>query len=275
MMTTSSRSLLAFLPAVAAAVLLPVFAARVQAADPASGSDPVTARIDRTWQFLVAPYFVGANITGTSRVGRLPATDIDIVTGDILQNLHFGGMIHAEALYADTFGAIVDIAYMKLGGARDILRTSGRARVGVKQLIAETFFSYRAFRSDRGYVDVFAGGRYWDISLDLNVTGSIAGSFTATRGDNWLDPVIGVRGSHRLTERWQVDARADIGGFGLASDFTWNLQVGVGYRMSEVWTAHLMYKALSVDYDNDKTGPSRFAYDTITHGPMLGVSARF
>jgi len=262
------------LSAVAVAVFT-VLAVPARAAEPVPGSDPVKSRIDRTWQFVVAPYFVGANITGTSRVGRLPATDIDIGTGDILQNLHFGGMIHAEALYADTFGAIVDIAYMKLGGARDILRTGGRARVGVKQLIAETFLSYRALSTDRGHVDVFAGGRYWDISLDLNVTGSIAGSFTTTRGDNWLDPVIGVRGSRQLTERWQVDARGDIGGFGLASDFTWNLQGGVGYRLSDVWTAHLQYKALSVDYDNGKAGRARFAYDTITHGPVLGVSAQF
>ncbi|MEO9528141.1 hypothetical protein [Roseibium sp.] len=235
----------------------------------------VNVRVDRAWQFIVAPYFVGANITGTSQVGRLPNTDVDVSTGDILENLHFGGMIHAEALYDQTFGAFIDIAYMKLGNAQDILRTGGRARVGVSQLIVETMLTYRAYSSGNGFIDIYAGGRYWDISMDLNVTGSIAGNFTTTRGDNWWDPVIGLRGSHDLTDKWSLNARADIGGFGLASDFTWNVQGGAGYRFSEVWAAHLQYKVLSVDYDNGRSGTSSFAYDAITHGPVLGVSATF
>ncbi|POF29440.1 hypothetical protein [Roseibium marinum] len=87
--------------------------------------------------------------------------------------------------------------------------------------------------------------------------------------------MIGLRGSHDLTDKWSLSGRADIGGFGLASDFTWNVQGGAGYRFNDVWTAHFQYKVLSVDYDNGRTGPSSFAYDAITHGPVLGVSATF
>jgi hypothetical protein len=36
------------------------------------------------------------------------------------------------------------------------------------------------------------------------------------------------------------------------------------------------YKALGVDFDNDKPGtPDFFAYDAIAHGPLLGIVFRF
>ncbi|MBS8261823.1 hypothetical protein DYI23_16465 [Roseibium polysiphoniae] len=262
------------------AFALGLVAATAEAADlPANLDDDkagyVDQRIGRAWEFTVAPYFVGANIVGTAQVGRLPSTDVDVSTGDIIENLHFGGMIHAEALFQQRFGAALDIAYMKLGSSTDLLLTGGRARVGAKQLIVETFLSYRLHHSDTSYVDVFAGGRYWDVTLDLNVTGSIAGSFTTARGDNWWDPVIGLRGFHRFGEKWSINARADIGGFGAGSDFSWNVQGGAGYHINETWSAHLNYKVLSVDYDNGKSGNSSFEYDTITHGPLLGVMAKF
>lgn len=255
------------------------FADRVAAADLSTGPyvppAQVDERIDRTWEFLVAPYFVGANIAGTSQVGRLPATDIDIGTSDILENLRFGAMLRAEALYQQKFGAIVDAAYMNLGTATDTPLTGGRVRVGGSQLILETLLFYRALNTGQTSIDVIAGTRYWDISLDLDATGTIAGNFDINRGDNWLDPVVGARVSHQINDKWSVNLRGDIGGLGLGSDFSWNAQGGVGYNFNKTWSAHLQYKALYVDYDNNKSGTARFAYDTITHGPLIGIAARF
>ncbi len=245
---------------------------------PASAGPPqpaVNDRIERAWEFLFAPYFVGANIVGTTRIGRLPATDLDVGTDDILKNLRFGAMFRSEVLYRQTAGAFLDVAYMNLGSATTGPLTGGRVKVGVGQLIAEGMVFYRPYSTPQTTFDVYAGGRYWDVSLDVNATGTVAGNFDIDRGDNWIDPVIGVRGMHRFNENWSVNARADIGGFGIASDFTWNVQGGVGYHFNDTWSVHFQYKALDVDYDNDKQGTQRFAYDTITHGPLLGIAARF
>ncbi|MEM9633338.1 MAG: hypothetical protein AAGA50_18550 [Pseudomonadota bacterium] len=255
------------------------FVSEAVAADLSTGpvqvQEPINERVDRAWEFLVAPYFVGANITGTSQVGRLPATDVDIGTGDILENLRFGAMLRTEALYRQKFGAMLDVAYMNLATANDTPLTGGRVRIGGDQLILEGMLFYRAYNSPHTSVDVYAGGRYWDISLNLDATGTIAGNFDITRGDDWLDPVIGLRAMHMFNDKWSVNGRGDIGGFGVGSDFTWNVQGGVGYHFNKVWSAHFQYKALSVDYDNEKSGTSRFAYDTITHGPLIGIAARF
>ncbi|WP_157739065.1 hypothetical protein [Labrenzia sp. VG12] len=262
--------------AVLVSLLLPSLAGAADLAyDPAPVTEPVNQRIDKTWEFLVAPYFVAANITGTSQVGRLPNTDIDIGTDDILENLRFGGMIRTELIYQQKVGAMLDVAYMNLGSATDTPRGGGRIRVGVSQLILEGMGFYRAYATPQTSIDIYAGGRYWDIDLDLNATGTFAGNFTISRGDNWIDPVIGVRAFHMINDKWSVNARGDIGGFGAASDFTWNVQAGAGYHFNKTWSAHLQYKALGVDYDNGKSGTASFAYDTITHGPLLGIAARF
>ena len=249
-------------------------AADLPAADPAP-APAVNERVHKTWEFVVAPYFVGANITGTSQVGRLPATDIDIGTSDIIENLRFGAMLRTEALYEQKFGLMLDVAYMNLGTATDTPLTGGRVRVGGSQLILESMLFYRALNTGQTTVDLYAGTRYWDIDLDLDATGTIAGNFDISRGAEWLDPVVGVRAMHMINDKWSLNGRGDIGGFGAGSDFSWNAQAGVGYHFNKTWSAHFQYKALAVDYDNDKTGTGSFAYDTITHGPLLGVAARF
>ncbi|WP_395175635.1 hypothetical protein [Roseibium alexandrii] len=256
-----------------------VLPATVLAADlpqaPASEPVAVNERVNKTWEFVLAPYFVGANITGTSQVGRLPSTDIDIGTSDILSNLRFGFMGRAEALYQQKFGAMLDVAYMNLANSNDALLPGGRIRVSGDQLIVEGFLFYRAYNTSKSSIDLYAGGRYWDINLNLNRTGTVAGNFDISRGADWIDPVIGVRGMHQINDKWSVNGRGDIGGFGAASDFTWNVQAGIGYHFNQIWSTHLQYKALGVDYSNGKSGIDSFAYDTVTHGPLLGVVARF
>ena len=96
-----------------------------------------TSASTRPGNFWWRPYFVAANITGTSQVGRLPNADIDIGTDDILENLRFGGMIRSEVIYQQKVGAMLDVAYMNLGTATDTPRGGGRIRVGVSQLILE------------------------------------------------------------------------------------------------------------------------------------------
>ncbi|CTQ52962.1 hypothetical protein LP7551_01482 [Roseibium album] len=249
------------------------------AADLPNGSSaevaPVNDRINRAWEFVIAPYFIAANITGSTQVGRLPSTDIDVGTSDILENIRFGFMGRAEALYQHKFGAMLDVAYMNLGTATDTPGTGGRVRVGGSQLILETMLYYRAHSTNKTKIDVYAGGRYWDIGLDLNATGTVAGDFNISSGAEWLDPVIGVRAVHRFADKWTINGRGDIGGFGAGSDFSWNLQAGVGYHFNDIWSTQFQYKVLSVDYDNGKTGTGRFAYDALTHGPLLGIVARF
>jgi hypothetical protein len=53
------------------------------------------------------------------------------------------------------------------------------------------------------------------------------------RGDQWGDPVIGTRILQRFSDKVFLIAQGDIGGFGVGSDFSWNLQGGLGYDVTE------------------------------------------
>jgi opacity protein-like surface antigen len=89
--------------------------------------------------------------------------------------------------------------------------------------------------------------------------------------------VAGVRLASTINNNWDVIVRADIGGFGLSADFTSTVEAGVTYNISKLMTLDMKYKATWVDFENsDPTGTAGyFQYDTLTHGPILGLSFNF
>jgi len=259
-------------PALAAAMPLAAVAADLSV--PASAASEPVIPVERRWEFVFAPYLLVPTIQGNATIGRLPNTSLDVSPGTILENLQFGAMGHFEALYDGRFGATLDIAYMDLGSGTTFPRIGGSADAGVKQMVTEAFFGYRFWTAGPNWLEAYAGGRWWYNQIE--VTARIPGNtFSSTITEQWVDPVIGLRGQHFLNNSWSLYGSGNIGGFGLVSDFTWGAQAGVGYHFNDRWALHLQYKATGVDYDNDKSGTEAFSYDTVTHGPMAGIAIRF
>ena len=48
-----------------------------------------------------------------------------------------------------------------------------------------------------------------------------------------VDPFVGLRGRLDVTDNLYVFARGDVGGFGVGSDFVWNVNTGVGFDITE------------------------------------------
>ena len=93
---------------------------------------------------------------------------------------------------------------------------------------------------------------------------------------DWVDVVIGARWTNPLNDRWDFIYRGDIGGFGLESDFTSSLAAGFHYQMTQSIDLDLQYKATWVDFESGVPGqPGYFSYDTVTHGPIIGVIFNF
>ena len=66
---------------------------------------------------------------------------------------------------------------------------------------------------------------------------------------------------------------ANVGGFGVGSDLTWNVQAFVGYRTTvfgQDTTFALGYRALYQDYHHKD-----FEWDVTMHGPVLGTALHF
>ena len=68
------------------------------------------------------------------------------------------------------------------------------------------------------------------------------------------------------------DVGGDVGGLGLESDLTTSAIVGLRYRINNLLDLDLFYWGLWVDYESgDRGQPAFFQYDTVTHGPAVGL----
>lgn len=95
---------------------------------------------------------------------------------------------------------------------------------------------------------------WWSLALQLEVTARVPGNrFSRAVDEHWIDPVLGLRGQVFLTPEWSLYGSGNVGGFGLVSNFTWGLKGGVGYHFNDSIALHHQYKAIGVDYNNDKT----------------------
>lgn len=261
------------------------------------------------WTVSFVPYGWLAFLKGDQTVrGRSVEIDVDPI--ELFEHLdRVPWMSYAEArkgplaLYNDIFyaslgidasrsgflgGAAVDAtlgvdfeqAVIELGGAYEVAKWSSGSGGSVKD-------SLSFVRSTA--VDVLAGARYWrqEMAINLAVTGTldptgldISGARAIARsGDvDWIDPLVGVRVRHQLGPGQELMLRADVGGFGVGSDFSWNVVAAYSWdvcvRDGVTYAGVLGYRALSVDYVKG-SGLNRYEYDVLQHGPLMGLAIKF
>jgi hypothetical protein len=98
--------------------------------------------------------------------------------------------------------------------------------------------------------------------------------FDVSDTNSWFDPLIVARFTAPLESKWKLGIRGDVGGFGVGSDFTWQVFPFVGYRFSNLFEISGGYRALGMDY-NTGSGDDYFLYDMVTFGPQLGLVFHF
>lgn len=255
------RKHIAALTALLLAGASPAFAADIVAPDytPESG-----------WTFTVAPYFWAAGMDGEVGQFGLPDVEIDASFSDIFHNLDFGAMGVVEARNG-SFGVLGDIMYVKLSADQGVETRRIDADV---ELTSETFSAllaaeYRLLEGEGGSLDILAGGRYWAVSTDVDLSGAQL-DLSRSDGEDWIDPMVGLRGRANLTPEFFLTGWGMIGGFGVSSDFAWDAMGGIGYEISDTVSVIAGYRALSVDYQNDD-----FKFDVTEHGPILGAAFSF
>lgn len=229
------------------------------------------------WKFQIEPYMMATKIAGDASIGRISGAPVDVDFNTILDNLEMAAMLHFEAHHNSGWGVILDYGFMDLGQSHSTSR-DGIAKVTLRQGVLESLALYR-IKYGRNKVDYFAGVRWWDNDLSLTLDAAITpenSQFIKVKED-WLDLVMGVRWQQQLNRKLSVMARGDIGGLGMSSDFTSTLEAGVSYQLSKLMTLNVKYKGTWVDYDNEKNegGIGHYQYDTVTHGPVIGLNFAF
>jgi len=220
--------------------------------------DPSSAAVNHR----VSLYLWGAGMKGNmgNAVGSAP---VDLSFEDILDNLESGIMFNYR-LHSGKWAFNLDYIYLNVSPTSDVPPAS----VDLKQSIAELSAGYAINPN----LELLAGIRYVDI--DMNATINITPTPpTITGADDWIDPIIGLDYRAALSDKWRFYGRADVGGFGVGSDLSYQLAGYFGYMPSKSWNLYAGYRHLDFDYksDNDK----KFFYDIALSGPLVGVGFHF
>ncbi len=227
------------------------------------------------WTFSVEPYILFANIEGNAGIGQVTGVDVDVDFSTIVEKLNMAAMIHFEAHSGNGWGFALDYGFMELSD--DIFgERGGVVDARVRQGTLEGLL-IRQSQNEASGLEYFAGFRWWDNDVDVVLVPAMLPAPLERKVDaSWVDLLVGARWTRDLNERWQMQLRGDVGGFGIESDFTSALSASFLYRFSQRFSLDLQYKALWVDYEEGKSGqPGYFSYDTVTHGPIVGLKIEF
>lgn len=228
------------------------------------------------WSFELEPYIMGTSIIGDASIGRVSGVAVDVDFKTILDNLDMAAMLHFEAHHKSGWGIAMDYGFMDLSQKHTNNR-DGFLKASLRQGVFETLGLYRV-KYGRTIVDYFAGVRWWDNDIELTLDPRITPGSANTRvKEDWVDIVAGARWNHQINNQWNFIARGDLGGFGLSADFTSTVEAGFTYKISKLMTLDMKYKGTWVDYENDdqEGEVGHFVYDTITHGPIVGLNFKF
>lgn len=227
------------------------------------------------WTFELEPYGLAASIEGDAGIGRVTGAPVDVGFDSILENLDMAFMGHFEAHNSNGWGVVLDYGFMDLGADISTPR-DGVVDASIRQ---GTFEALGMYRNDLpgGTLDVTFGIRWWDNDIDTEIDPAVLpGTVESNIEEDWVDIIVGARWISPINNRWSYLIRGDVGGFGLEADFTGSLAAGFVYQMSDSWQLDMQYRGLWVDYEDGSAGdPGYFAYDTVTHGPLVGFIYKF
>ena len=213
------------------------------------------------------------NIQGNVGLGSQLTAPVDANPGDVFSHLQFGAMAYFEAK-TDKWAISTDYVLMML--EQDISETKliKSGTVEFSQSIWEVAGLYRVYKFIRS-------GCWRPFKLFTGEFRNRAKRFTigsetlsGSKSRTFFDPIIIVRASTTLNDKWLFQARGDVGGFGVGSDFTWQVQGTVGYRFNELFQMGIGYRILGINYD-DGEYEERVIFDVDEFGPEIRFGFNF
>ena len=221
---------------------------------------PPIARADEPnkWTFDVSLYGLAAGMSGDVGIGPVNA-NLDFGFDKILDNLEFAMMGTVRVGY-DRWALTTDVVYMGLQSSKN------NVTLELDQWMVEPTLSYRVSK----YFEPLVGVRYNNISGEIR--GPLGRNPSGTQG--WWDPIIGANLGLPLGRNFSLHLRGDFGGFGVGSDFTWQVFPYLSWQFTKWGSLQAGYRWLNTDYETG-SGNSQFKYDMLIKGPQIGLTFHF
>ena len=184
-----------------------------------TGSETESSGV-KNWDFSLAPMYLWAvSIDGDMTV-KGNKVDMDVPFSEIFDNLDGAVTFHFEGVHRQRLGFFSDLNYIVLSlddGAIDIDYT---------QILFELGGFYRYTRGAHAF-DGLAGLRYSSMKGELDFPSPLP---KVDQSVDYTDPFLGMRWQWQMAEKWGLRLRGDIGGFGIGSDRTWNLDGLINFK---------------------------------------------
>jgi hypothetical protein len=228
----------------------------------------------RKWEYHVEPYLMIPNMSGQTGIEALPLVNVDASPSDIFSRLQMGVMLNGEASN-DNWSVTSDILYMDL--EQDVTPSTviNSGVVGLNQFAWEL----AGLKRVAPWLELGIGGILNNIGVDETVTRNMVGGGTSTQSASasktWFDPMLIARiATPSSPKKWFGQFRGEIGGFGIGSDFAWQVQLNAGYRFSKRFDMTVGYRGIGFDYQSGH-GNKTFIYDMTIFGPMVRIGFIF
>jgi hypothetical protein len=213
---------------------------------------------DKDWSADLNVYMLASGMSGNATVHGVTA-NVDVPFSKILENLQFGGMARPTIHYRH-WAVSTDVIYMGLGAAKNGFD------LGFDQWLVEPVAQYQLTT----WLSPYAGARYISLKGDLRGPQGRTG----TGMQSWWDPVVGADLHLPIKGKLALHVHGDVGGFGLGSSFSGQLEPMLDLRLGRVVSLQAGYRWLYADYQTG-SGSSLFRYDLKTQGPQLGAAFHF
>jgi hypothetical protein len=214
------------------------------------------------WKVTVAPYLMGAAMSGIMAVGGRQAA-IDASAHDIFSHLQFGAMGVIVARKGN-WGVGADFIWMALGTTTEKPPANIDSDQGA--------FAFYGLRRLSPNADLTFGARWNILRARIGFTGPAETTLAQTK--QWVDPIIGLNLRTAGAGRLHARLYSEIGGFGAGSKLTWQVFPTVGVDIGKVVAIDLGYRWLDLDYESGEN-LTFFKYDVLTQGPVIGFVFRF
>jgi len=172
---------------------------------------------------------------------------------------------------------VYDISYVNLKGFGTEVPANTphvlSANWTVKQTLYDLFLAYLfPSASKKTMVDIYGGGRLFVLNTSSTIIDSNGTQRMRAYDNSFLDPVIGVNAEYVLDQKgkWVAWTKGDIGGFGVNSQMTWQLNAGAGYMLAPQVPLTLGFKYVGVNHDKN-----RFNWTVNEYGLTLGIGYRY
>ncbi|MBL8200023.1 MAG: hypothetical protein JNK40_03545 [Chromatiales bacterium] len=229
---------------------------------------PFASAADSEWQ--ISPYGWIASFEGTvGGAGGDADTGGEAEFDHAWENTGLAGAMVNANWRRDRWTAFGDWTYAKVSSDSPtrVPALYDSIEGEVKGHVLQGYAGYDLMPRDTSHLDLFAGARYYNLDLTVDLTGAAAQSRQLQGGQAWFDAVAGLRWTRQYANHWRTYLSGDVGVGG--SDSSWQGYAGVGYDFS--WGALIGgWRYLHIDYDSGS-----YQLDAALTGPFVGASWTF